>query len=392
MIDAMFQEGTDKALDDMVQRPRAPAPPEAPGFFTGLASAAPRGIGGAAAKMLAFGSEIAGAFGDVMGAYPEANGVPLTDEQRKQGEAARRKLLAEGPRFSNEAGDMFRLRAKDILPDPNTTGMAGQLVSGLFDFGAQAVGYGLTTGPAMPLALGMDVAMTESDRLKQQGVGLGARSAAGAAAGALAGGSMVVPLTGATALIRGLKGVAVGESAIVGTSLAEKAILKAGGYDKLADTFDPLDPVAWGMGLVPGALGARFGGKPAKPVGTLKTEADVRVAAVLTPAEQAVSDAFERSPGNLRELQKAIDAQKDPGNKAVLQAELDKQVKAATQADPDLVPAARVMQTVAALDRSRLTPDGDLAGMDAHVRAVEAAMDQIGRGERVDVADILAAS
>jgi predicted GNAT superfamily acetyltransferase len=49
----------------------------------------------------------------------------------------------------------------------------------------------------------------------------------------------------------------VGVGSIVGQALAEREILRAAGYDKLADTFDPLDPVALAMGVVPGVIGAR---------------------------------------------------------------------------------------------------------------------------------------
>ena len=264
MIDAMFQAGTDAALADLVQRPKPEAPPKPLGLFSGFMSSPFQGIGGGVAESIGFGAELVGAFGSVLGAYPEAMGLPLTAEQKKQGEEARRKLLAFGPEPSNEAGDLFRQRAKDIMPDPLTTGAAAQVTGGLFNFVTKAVGYGLTMGPGGPLMLGGDVGMTESDRLKQQGVDTATRTKAGAIAGAVAAVSVVVPMTGATAAIRAAKGIAVGEGSLMGQSLAEKAILKAAGYDKIADTFDPLDPVSLAIGLVPGALGAKFGGPAAK--------------------------------------------------------------------------------------------------------------------------------
>jgi hypothetical protein len=261
VIDAMFQAGTDQALDDQVQR-RRPLLPTPPGVFAGFGAAIPRALGGAGAEMAAFGAEIAGAFGQVAGAYPEILGGPLTDQQKREAESARRKVLDAGVDYSSPAGDTLRAKAKDIMPDPATTGAAGQVIGGLVGFGAKALGYGLTLGPAGPLALAGDVGLTESDRLKQQGVDLETRTKAGGAAGVMAGASVVVPMTGATAFVRGAKGVAVGESAIVGQSLAERAILRAAGYDKIGDTFDPLDPVALAVGLVPGALGAKFGHAP----------------------------------------------------------------------------------------------------------------------------------
>lgn len=484
MIDSMFQPGTDQALDDQVRRPRAPTITPSSFSFMDLAKSPFQGLGGAAANSLAFGSEITGAFGDVLGAYPEALGLTVPDNQRAQAEAARRKILAGGPDFSNEAGDLFRARAKDIMPDPLTTHASSQIVAGLFQFGAQAIGYGLTFGPAGPLLLGGDVGMSEADRLKQQGVDVETRTKAGAVAGALAGTSVVVPMSGATAAIRAAKGVAVGESAIVGQSLAEKAILKAAGYDKIADTFDPLDPVALAVGLVPGALGAKFGhatpklaelppgAKPLTDMGLGERQAlkynDVRLDAYAVQAAQregippevllAVKNAGEKSnsdqtssagargvmqfmPSTFREfgrgdpadpinsidagaayLKKLHDAYGDwdaaiahyngggaqaaivrgggrptiPETaayldrvKAYLGKSVDDHAAAAVNANPDLVPAARVGQVADAIDSSRLTADTDLPGRDAHVTAIETAADQIGRGEPVDVRGVL---
>ena len=481
MIDGMFQAGTDAALADMVQRPRQ-LPTVEPGVLKGFGLAVPRALAGAGLEVGAFGAEVAGAFGQVLGAYPEAVGYAPTGEAKKQADAARNKLLADGMGMSNPTGDALRSRARDIMPNPETTGAAGQLVGGLAGFMGKAVGYGLTLGPLGPLALAGDVGLTESDRLKQQGVGLGARSAAGAVAGAVAGASVVIPMSGATALARGIKGVAIGEGSMVGQSLAEKAILKAAGYDKIADTFDPFDPVALGVGLVPGALGAKFGRPAVKPgavgvkplaeMGLGERQAlrydDTRLDAYAVQAAQregippevllAVKNAGEKSgpaatspagaqgvmqfmPATFKEFGRG-DAM-DPVNsidagakylkklhdsygdwdaavahyngggaqaaivrgggkptipetakylervKAYLGDTLDQHAAAAVKANPDLVPAARVQQAAAALDRSRLTSDADLAGRDAHVQAVETAMDQMGRGERVAVDDVV---
>lgn len=480
MIDTMFQTGTDAVLDDQLQRPRV-APPPLPSTFAGLATAPFGAIGSGVSKMVAAGAEAAGMFGDVMGAYPEATAAPgtLTDEQRAQGEAARKKLLTQGPSASNEAGDIFRQRAKDLMPDPATTGTAAQLVGGLFEFGTQALGYTLTTGPAAPLMLGLDAAMSESDRLKQQGVDLATRSKAGAVSGLAAGAAIAVPLSGATALARAAKGIAVGEGTMAGQSAAEKAILKAGGYDKLADTFDPLDPVALGIGLVPGALGAKFGhaapretargatpieamtlgqrqalpynspaldlyaiqaaqreGVPPEILLAVKNAGEKSGPTATSPAgAQGVMQFTPRTYGEfgrgdpmdpmnsidagakyLRRLGDTYGGDWDAAIahyngggaqgakvragevpsfpetaayldrvKAYLGKTADDHVRAAVQGEPDLVPAARVLQTADALDAARLTADDDLGARNAHADAVETASDQLARGDPVDV-------
>lgn len=394
MIDSMLQEGTDTALDDQLSRPRPAPPPQTSAFGVDTFGAPFRGIGGGVAKSMAFGAEIIGAFGQVQGAYgsDSAGGMFSTQNltERKQAEAARQKIATQGIDYSNEAGDILRQRAADILPDPKTASTSAQVVGGLADFATRAVGYTVTLGPLAPFAMGGDAALEESDRLKQQGVDLSTRTKAGAVAGVLNAAAVAVPMSGPTALARGVKGVAVGEGTIVGQSLAEREILRAAGYDKIAETFDPLDPVALALGVVPGALGARFG----KP--KLRTEADMKKAAVLTPQEQARSDAYERSPTNLAELERAIKAEKRPEVRALLETELATQQRAqaehgvarAVESEPDLAPAARVNQVVDALETARLTPDDMLLGRDAHLSAVEMAHQQMARGEQVEVAKV----
>lgn len=260
MIDRMFQEGTDRTLDDQVARPQ-PVPFKQPGGFDGLLSAVPSGVGAGGLQMGAFGTEMMGAFGQ-FAERAATSLLPVSNEnQRAYKEAAKAKPIE----WSSPEGDALRTSARDIMPDPATTSTAANIVSGLAAFGGKALGYTMTLGPAAPFALGGDVGFEESDRLKQEGVDLSTRTKAGAVAGGLAALSVVAPMTGATKASRFIKGVTVGEGTMVGQSLAEKAILKAAGYQKQADAFDPLDPVSLALGVVPGALGAKFGRAAPKP-------------------------------------------------------------------------------------------------------------------------------
>jgi hypothetical protein len=238
VIDSMFQEGTDAALDDQVARPRPQTPPEASFSFGGLLAAPFRGVGGGTAKSIAFGSEVAGAFGQVWGGWggDSAGGMFSTQstQEREQSDAARERVKRDGIDFSNEAGDTFRQRAADILPDPRTAHASEQVVAGLADFATRAVGYSLTLGPLAAPVFGTDVGMEEADRLKQQGVDLATRTKAGAAAGAINAAALLAPMTGATAWTRFGKGVAAGEGAMVGQALAERELVRAAGYDKIA--------------------------------------------------------------------------------------------------------------------------------------------------------------
>jgi hypothetical protein len=200
VIDGMFQQGTDATLNDQVARPAAPKPVEPPAFGTDLFTAPFRGVGGGVAKSMAFGAEISGAFGQVLGAAgtDSAGGMfsVQSQQERQQSERARSVVLKNGPEMSNAVGDVLRQRAKDILPDPATASTSAQVVSGLADMATRAVGYTVTLGPAGPLAFGGDTALEESDRLKQLGVDKGTRTKAGAVAGVLNAGAVVVPMGG----------------------------------------------------------------------------------------------------------------------------------------------------------------------------------------------------
>lgn len=260
MIDSMFQSGTDAALDDQIARP-APFKPEEPGASLGGLLAAPfRGVASGSTKSAAFAAEIAGAFGDVAGAGGfNAGGMFSlpTEDERKQQEAARARLLAQGPQYSNPAGDELRQRAKDVMPDPATTHASEQAVAGLFEFAAQAVTYAAGAGPLAAPLLGADVALAEADKLKQQGVDLATRAKAGAVAGAVAGASIALPVAGRTvAQTAGLVAVG-GPGGFIAQNVAEKAILENAGYQQIADQYDPLDPVGLVLStVVPAGFGA----------------------------------------------------------------------------------------------------------------------------------------
>lgn len=465
MIDAMFQTGTDQALDDQIAR-RPAFKPDEPGFSVlGLGRGAVKGVGGGVANTLAFGAELTGAFGDVAGAGGFNQGgmfsTPTAQEKLEQDAAAKR-LREQGPEFSNEAGDSFRQRGKDIMPDPTSTHASEQVVAGVAQFATQAIGYAATTGPAAPFLLAGDVGMAEADKLKQQGVDLGTRTKAGAVAGAVAGVSIALPVAipGSVAKTAALV-VAGGPGGFVAQNAAERAILNNAGYEKIGSTYDPLDPVGLTLAtLVPAGFGAvAVRGARAKAAPTLKEvvlgiesngQRYAKDGSVLTSpkgakGEMQVMDGTNLDPGfgvrpaadnSLAERARvgsdyldamlkrygsedkamaaynagpgAVDAALKKGGDwlthlpAETQAYVTKGMKRlgeertnvgareAIARDPDLVAAARVRQTLNAIDSYRLTSDSDLAGMTRHQDAMEAAHDQMARGEPVSVSDLLA--
>lgn len=261
MIGSMYQDDIDRSLDEQ-QRSPDPDLFSKPGIFTGFW----RSAGGLLAAPLEAGAaraDQAKGFGQVMAATGAISGGGMfslpSDAERKQNTAAYNKLMTEGVDVSSAAGDAMRVKAKSFMPDPQSTGVAGQILGGLLDFGIQGAAA-MAGGPGGLVGFGVDQALNESDKLKQQGVDLGTRSTAGAIKGLTDAASMILPVTGPTAAIRAVKGAAGGVSSAVAQSAAERFVLQHGGYDKISSQYDPFDPLTIAISaLVPAGLGAALG-------------------------------------------------------------------------------------------------------------------------------------
>lgn len=264
-IDDMFQAGTDQVLDDRVARP-LPAPAVRPSFGSNAWSTTTAVVRGPAAGV----NESAGFFADILGAYGSvqagygAQTDPTLLFDSKAAEARRvegidaRAQVQSGEAFSTETGDALRAGAKFYMPDPATSGTAENLIFGLGRFMTKAVGYSVAAGPIAGAGLtGLDEAYTEADRLKAQGVDFETRIKVGAAAGVVAGVSVALPIAGKT--VAGTAGLvaAGGPGGFIAQQATSKAILQNAGYDKLAEQYDPFDPVGLAIStLVPAAFGA----------------------------------------------------------------------------------------------------------------------------------------
>jgi len=264
-IDELYQSGTDKILDDRATRP-LPEPIEQRSFGVNAWSMAKAPVKGGAAGI----TESGGFLADVMGAYGEMQAgyarsldpsLMLDHEAAKKVQdegAAARARVKSGEAFSTEMGTSFRQTAREYAPDPQSAGVAENLLFGLPRFMTKAVGY-TVAGGGVPGAvmLGADEGMTEADRLKAEGVDINTRTKVGAVAGTVAGASVLLPVAGSTwKTTAGLVAVG-GPGGFVAQQAASKAILEHAGYDKLADQYDPLDPVGLAVStLVPAAFGA----------------------------------------------------------------------------------------------------------------------------------------
>ncbi len=264
-IDEMFQEGTDKVLDDRVARP-LPAPTVRPSFGSNAwntTTAVVRGPAAGVNESGGFLADILGAYGSVQAGYGAQTDPTLlfdskaAEARRAEGAGARAQVQS-GEAFSSETGDTLRAGARYYMPDPATAGAAENLIFGLGRFMTKAVGYSVAAGPIAGAGLtGLDEAYTEADRLKAQGVDFGTRAKVGAVAGAVAGVSVALPIAGKT--VAGTVGLvtAGGPGGFIAQQATSRAILQHAGYDKLAEQYDPFDPVGLAVStLVPAAFGA----------------------------------------------------------------------------------------------------------------------------------------
>lgn len=343
--------------------PPAPKPAEGPKFNGWKATTAPlRGARSGAQESVGFWADVIGAFGQVAGAYPEVLGVvDLTPEQRRQADEQRVKLLTEGIDYSSPAGDLFRDVARSSAPDPQTAHVAENLLYQFLRFATKAVGYGATTGPVVGSILtGADEAMAASDELKRQGVDLSTRTQAAAVQGVGAGLSVALPMAGKTvAQTVGLI-AAGGPGTFIAQQAATREILRAADYSKIADQYDPLDPVGLAVAtLVPAGFGA---------YGLLRARVQAKADAAATAAAAEREFIAGPLPSERTAVAQAVDAYRPT---------------------PEQFDAALVTHQQEVRDAHALTPREDFAGFARHEEAIAKAEDQMARGEPVRVADVV---
>lgn len=265
MLDSMFQEGTDKTLDDRVSRPLQ-APPARPSFGASLwnTTKAPfAGVGAGANESAGFAADILGAFGAVQAGYGLQADPSLLfsgDEQKKRFDAGQksRDEIESGAAFSTDIGSGFRATARSFAPDPTTANAAEQILFGVTRFGAKAVGYSMLAGPIPGAVItGADEGMTEADRLKAEGVDINTRTKVGIVAGASSAAAVALPIAGKTLAGTAALVAAGGPGGFIAQQAASRSILQNAGYDRIAEQYDPFDPVGLAVStLVPAAFGA----------------------------------------------------------------------------------------------------------------------------------------
>jgi hypothetical protein len=360
VLDDLFLSDNLRTLQDAAMRP-PPVPKQAASFSAWRTTTAlPRGVVAGGVQAGSGMADVLGAFGETLGATGTASSrgmfsVPTADE-RQQADAAAKKLREQGASFA--LGDPGRRFADEFKPDPETAHTAERLVFDFARVASKAVGYVATSG-GLPGALmtGADEGLTVADELKQQGVDLATRTKVGAVVGGVTALGVGLPMAGNTlAQTAGLVALG-GPVSFMAQQQAVRSILEAADYTKLAEQYDPLDPVGLAVStLIPvgfGAWGLRAAkARQAREATEAAARAEAEFAAGPVPSERtAVADA----------------------------------VRAATDEQVD---AARVLLAVERRQAGNPGRADDLGAQQAHETALARAEEQMARGERVAVDDV----
>lgn len=265
--------------------------------------------------------------------------------------------------YIGEQRKLAEQQVKRLTPDAATTGTAGQVLHGLFDMGGQAVVGTLLAGPAGGAAAVTALqGFSEFEKLTAQGVDFRTAQEAGLVQGVTAGAGTLIPMSlglragGALAESVGAQLARTGESAVrnvaatavraapdiayaAGTNIAfgmaqrglTAKTLRDGGYNEMAAQYDVFDRQSIAIDAV---LGVAFGG-----VGRFLNARGERAA---TP---------EFSPA---EVDAALAA------------------NASHHAEIDVAPGVPV----------------NVLSRDAHIQALQKAMNDVSQGRAVDVASI----
>jgi hypothetical protein len=269
----------DDLLTAIADRAATPAAPSVPKFSAW--SAIPRGIGEAGAQVGATAADIAASFRYMRDATPE---------QRKQ--IDRQGVPIE--QFSSAAGDSMRDAGKTLRPDPLTASTAETVLYGFARGAAKVVTGAVVGGVPGVLAAGLEEGITQSDELRRQGVDLRTRSNVGLVQGAgLA--LAALPAAGSTLKATAALYLAGGPGGFVAQQALTREILRNAGQDKLAEQYDPFDPVGLAVSALIPAPFAFYGLRASKRAAAAKAAEDFRAGPVpseQTPVAGAVRDAY----------------------------------------------------------------------------------------------------
>ena len=338
MFDDLYPEASEAALTAKAARPPEPQPTQRFSMW-GLLSAAPKGVAAGAAQGAASVADLTKAVRDKVPANVSGplGHIPIMNLAMSAFQVGAD--VARGPaegQFTSEVGTSLRNVAKDYTPDPQTTHVAESAVFNLFRVGSKALTAAAAGGniPGAVIA-GAEEGFSTADDLARQGVDIKTRTKVGAVTAATNAVGFALPAAGKTWAQTGALALAGGPVSFMAQNQATREILQNADYSKLADQYDPLDPLGLALSTV---LPLGFGALAMRGV---------------------------KAKGPMP------DGSPPPDVPPV-------------KAPDDLVDAARVTLLRENMDATNPVR-GDIAQADAHVTAYTRAMDQQANGERVQV-------
>jgi hypothetical protein len=275
--------------------------------------------------------------------------VSASVSELAQAPKRRTELESADGAMTNEFSDVFRQAGRDLRPDAQSAHAAEQLLYQFARGATKIVGGFVAGGPVGVIAMGAEEANSQADDLRREGVDLRTRATAGAVQGAgLA--LAAIPAAGATLKTTAGLYLAGGPGGYVAQQALTREVLQRGGYEKLGEQYDPLDPLGLAVAsLVPlpfAAIGMR----------------------------------------NARATQAAADAERV--RTAPMPSEPTAVAAAARETmAPKVVDAARVAYAVER--RAASNPGRGLRSEDAHEQAMARAEEAVTRGGAVQVADLV---
>lgn len=337
MFDDLYPEASEAALTAKAARPPEPQPTQRFSMW-GMLSAAPKGVAAGAAQGAASGADLTKAVRDKVPANVSGplGHIPFVNAITSAMQVGADILNPTEGQFTSEVGTSLRNVAKDYTPDPQTTHVAESAVFNLFRVGSKALTAAAAGGniPGAVIA-GAEEGFSTADDLARQGVDIKTRTKVGAVTAATNAVGFALPAAGKTWAQTGALALAGGPVSFMAQNQATREILQNADYSKLADQYDPLDPLGLALSTV---LPLGFGALAMRGV---------------------------KAKGPMP------DGSPPPDVPPV-------------KAPDDLVDAARVTLLRENMDATNPVR-GDIAQADAHVTAYTRAMDQQANGERVQV-------
>ena len=337
MFDDLYPEASEAALTAKAARPPEPQPTQRFSVW-GMLSAAPKGVAAGAAQGAASGADLTKAVRDKVPANVSGplGHIPFVNAITSAMQVGADILNPKEGQFTSEVGTSLRNVAKDYTPDPTTTHVAESAVFNLFRVGSKAL-TAAAAGGNIPGAVvaGAEEGFSTADDLARQGVDIKTRTKVGAVTAATNAVGFALPAAGKTWAQTGALALAGGPVSFMAQNQATREILQNADYSKLADQYDPLDPLGLALSTV---LPLGFGALAMRGV----------------KAKGPMPDGS--PPPDVPPL----------------------------KAPDDLVDAARVTLLRENMDATNPVR-GDITQADAHVTAYTRAMDQQANGERVQV-------